>query len=134
MQAQSVLDKAGPDVIPLFVYGTLRPGGTLYDHYFDTDVVDSERACAAGYSLRTTGWFPVMAPEAEEISFGDVLWVRKGMGLMAAIRMELNAGYSLELVDVELAGMTEPMPALSFIWHGNVADMPRVTFNDWMAQ
>lgn len=131
----------GRDVVPLFVYGSLRRFGTLHAHWLDGVVTDAEDAHALGYRLYRprAGWFPYMvrvdetaASETGEATYGDLLWVRTGERLNDLIRMETDAGYDLSLVDVQ-TNYAFTIPALSFVWQrGRGSDWEPVTFNDWL--
>lgn len=126
----------GPNSVPIFVYGTLRTHGALHDVYLSDCLVDSEHATARGFKLLTPEagtCFPFLVPDDEEATQGEVMWVKRGPSFYRMIAMELNVGYQLELVDVEVNSLTEPLQAAAFVWHGRTAGMARVPHNDWMA-
>lgn len=123
-----------PNTIPMFVYGTLRPGGALHDSWIADAVIDSEPATATGYALRNAGPFPLMVPTGGEVVYGDILWVdRTNRQVMDTIYMELQTGYDMEVVEVEGDGVNIPIPALAFVWNNGTAGLPRVPQNDWIA-
>lgn len=125
-----------PSVVPLFVYGTLRPTGILHRSYFGESLVDSQHAIAPGYGLFThqgAGWFPYMIRSTYGRAHGDVLWVKRGPDLMRAISMEIGAGYSMELVDVEVDSFIEPLQVAAFTWQGSKDGLVSVYKDDWLA-
>jgi gamma-glutamylcyclotransferase (GGCT)/AIG2-like uncharacterized protein YtfP len=135
MQEQFISDDA-PQVVPLFVYGTLRPGGALYDRWIGPAVVDSERATVAGHRLVTWrgGSFPLMVEGAAALTTGTLLWCdRRHPAFVRTLRMEMNAGYTLSMVQSEVESVTGDLPALSFTWDRPVFDAVPVPFNDWFA-
>ena len=123
-----------PDNAPLFVYGTLRPGGRLFRQWIGPAVIDSEPAVAVGYALVTNGSFPLMVKRPGEIVYGDLLWVdRRNIALTATMMMELSAGYDIDMIYVEGDSVNLPIPAMSFIWNHDHAGLPAVPYNDWNA-
>jgi gamma-glutamylcyclotransferase (GGCT)/AIG2-like uncharacterized protein YtfP len=126
----------GPDVIPMFVYGTLRPGCDL--HYWIQDaVVDHEPATVVGYELRDLGPYPLMIRAEGQVVYGELLWVKRSHpSTMRTIGMELASGYTLDMPEVEGDMVNLPIPALCFVWDriDAAASLPRVPENDWIAR
>lgn len=126
----------GHDIVPLFVYGSLRKGGVLHDSWLGDIVRDIEPATAAGYALFRPGqgWFPYMCrmDDNRGCTYGDLMWVKSGPELNELVRMEMNAGYEVDLVEVD-ASYTFTLPALTFVWQ---RPLPRgcevVPHNDWL--
>lgn len=134
MRAPSDLLSSNAPLVPLFVYGTLRMGGALHERYLDGEVVDHESATLTGFSLRDVGAFPLMVHEQGHTTYGEVMWMRPdSIGLHRAIHMELGAGYTMELVEVEVPSMMERLPVLAFVWNNGDFGASRVPLNDWMA-
>jgi gamma-glutamylcyclotransferase (GGCT)/AIG2-like uncharacterized protein YtfP len=117
--------------VPLFVYGTLRPGGRLHN-WIESAVIDSEPATVTGYTLfNLGGHFPLMVPERGRVVHGDILWVdRSNPMLHETVAMELATGYSMDMVEAEAM---VPIPVLAFIWQGGVNGLAPVPSNDWNA-
>lgn len=104
---------------PLFVYGTLRVGGRLHDHWIKPAVLDHEPATAYGHALylSPTVTFPFMVPEEGRYTMGDVLWVNPSHpAVLETVRMETAVLYTWRLIDVETASCTIPLRAMSFVW------------------
>ena len=124
-----------PSVVPLFVYGTLRPHGVLSTPWLGESVVDHQPAIARGFGLYapSPAWFPFLVHETGQVAQGDVLWVKRGPELMRTALMEINVGYTMELVDVELDNLHEPLQVAAFVWRGGTENMHPVPHNDWYA-
>ena len=125
-----------PDVIPLFVYGTLRTGQGLHDWIADA-VVDSEPATVVGYELRDLGPYPLMIPAEGQVVYGELMWVKRTHpATMRTIAMELRSGYTLDMPEVEGDNVNVPIPALCFVYPDALAAsrLPRVPENDWIAR
>lgn len=133
MQAPSVLEL--PDKVALFVYGTMRPGGVLFQQWLADVTIDHEPGLAVDHSLwqQPGGWFPFMRRERGQRTTGDVLWVQRSPALARMVRMEQEAGYSFDVINVETESLSIPQPVLAFTWHRHMAGMKRVRFNDWNA-
>lgn len=129
----SRLDNA-PNIVPMFVYGTLRPGGRLHDWWIKDAVVDTEPAVVTGFSLRDlAGAYPLMVREVGQITHGDILWLdRNHPYVYDTIQMELETGYTLDMIEADVNAAV-PIPVLAFIWTGDGGGLPRVPSNDWIA-
>lgn len=123
-----LLDRDQP--VPLFVYGTLRPGGRLHGSWIKPAVVRSEPATAYGYGLYMMRGipYPFMSPNPSRFTVGDVLWVDPTHSqVRETIHMEVGAGYTWSTIDVDTASVTQPVKAMAFVWknsirHGNAID------------
>jgi gamma-glutamylcyclotransferase (GGCT)/AIG2-like uncharacterized protein YtfP len=127
-------DVEGRDTIPMFVYGTLMEGGSLEGWLADA-AVDREPARVLGYRLMVPkqGWYPYMVPADRDVTYGELVWVKPGGHLTRLVDMEVSAGYTLSLVNVEADSCSISIPVLSFTWHHEVpANWTPVPNNDWM--
>lgn len=118
-------------LVPLFAYGTLRPGYAL-NGWIEDITVEVEHATVDGFALTIPegGWYPKMVPERGQMTTGEIAWVREGSQLARLIEMEMRAGYDLELVDALTDTLNISLPCLSFIWNG-AAHGKQVRHNDW---
>lgn len=83
----------------LFVYGTLRTGGTLEPHY----PLGGTRhpATLTGFRLHYVdrfGAYPVIVPHAGERVLGEVIYDPNPFVLRQVLEMETNVGYLVEPV------------------------------------
>lgn len=131
MQEQLSLDDS-PGLIPLFVYGTLRTGGALHQ-WVENGVRDSERAVALDHALYMGPGYPFLVPDLASVVHGEVLWMRNGPELRRTAAMEVRAGYTMELIDVEVDSSPEPLPVLAFTWQQGVAGTYRIPSGEWIA-
>ena len=88
------------DLVPMFVYGTLRPGS--YNAWYASDRVD--RDCTVNgriYFVSREGGYPVAKLDEEGTIHGDVIWLEDDSDDYAAIcAMEEGAGYTSRWVEV----------------------------------
>lgn len=116
-----LLDRDHP--VPLFVYGTLRPGGRLHHSWIAAAVKRSEPAIAYGYGLYMMRGipYPFMSPNPTLLTHGDVLWVDPAhRTVRETIHMEVGAGYTWETIDVDTESVSQPLKAMAFIWKGSI--------------
>lgn len=104
------------DTVKLFVYGTLRQGGSLH-RIVKSIVVKSSLATLHNFALykHPSGFFPQITKDMNRKVLGDLLvvstYTEQFIDMMV---MELQAGYSLQEVDVRTEhGIV--MPALTFV-------------------
>ncbi|MFZ5852272.1 MAG: gamma-glutamylcyclotransferase family protein [Actinomycetota bacterium] len=106
-------------LVPVFVYGTLRPGERLH-HLLAADVEgwlpDVAVADHALHFERSFGVYPVMVPAPGATTRGDLLVVRDGWHLRRVVAMETGSGYTAEVLPV-LTG-DRPVKALCFVYSG----------------
>lgn len=124
-----------PGPVPLFVYGTLRPGGRLHASWIGPDVETSTPAQAYGYSLRMHASipYPFMVKDDLDTTVGDLLWIRpRSVRLVETAVMEMNAGYDAAIIEVEDANGIE-VPSLAFVWPDQSMKMHRVPNGDFFA-
>ena len=121
--------------VPMFVYGTLRPGMAL-SHYLAGVTVKQEPAVARGYHLLRYPMYgyPHMVKRKGGVVRGDLLWVEPSPNLDWVVGMETRAGYDATMIEVEVPGVAITHSALSFVYHVSEAEqskMMNVPDNDW---
>lgn len=135
LTAQRVIDllSSPPTLVPVFAYGTLRPGEAL--HGF-VDVMRSEPATAYGYSLWAApgGHYPWMTRGHGGQVSGDLIWCDANMALVEIARMEMRSGYDAALINVYTDTISEPVPALAFVAHAVPYSAQRINSGDWRAR
>lgn len=125
-------------LVNLFVYGTLRPGGTLYDHWISEAVEEIyEIATTRGslYHVHSGPGFlyPVAKLDEKGLVRGTVLRCRAGSPALAeTIRMETNAGYEVWLVEVNVLGLGM-FPCKSFHYPHSPKGK-KIVSGDWLAE
>lgn len=132
---ERLLGERAPEIVPVFVYGTLRPGGALYRHWLEGVVVEHHHGTAPGYGLwcANTHSYPMLCPTPGATAQGDILWVKRGPQLNRTVAMECNAGYTLTTIDVACDKLILPTPAVTFLWERSTRGLHPVPFNDWNA-
>lgn len=118
----------------LFVYGTLRPGGTLHDGWLGGR--PSAQGTTSGALFSLPGWpapgpYP-LADFTESVGqvVGDVFSFDDGDSVLAALhRMETSVGYRLASVVVEHSDGTRTA-AVAYQWDHKVGE--RIDGGDWL--
>lgn len=87
-----------PARLDLFVYGSLRPGGALFEGWFEDSFIDSKRACADG-AMYSVGAYPVVFFDQPGTVIGDVVTVQVTPTVIRCMEMETAAGYALVDID-----------------------------------
>lgn len=116
-----LLDRDQP--VPLFVYGTLRPGGRLHHSWIGPAVVRAEAGTAYGFGLYMMRGipYPFMSPNTSRFTVGNVLWVDPAhRQVRETIHMEVGAGYTWQTIDVETESVSQPVKAMAFVWKGSI--------------
>jgi gamma-glutamylcyclotransferase (GGCT)/AIG2-like uncharacterized protein YtfP len=123
--------------LPLFVYGTLRPGMHNWPMISDS-VVRHRPAVIDDFALYNVGRgpmpvYPVMVSQEGSKVLGELLIVTQGADLQLVHGMEIGAGYALDGVWVPAAKAGgEPELAAAFVWFNKVTGWP-VPNGDWAA-
>ena len=103
------------DVIPLFVYGSLRPGMALWPEIRD-HVVTAEPATVHGRLVWHSGGEWPLLLEGNDLVQGDLLHLQPGAAANAIIvDEELRYGYDARWLKVTLRDGSE-VDALVFVW------------------
>lgn len=118
------------DLYRLFVYGTLRPGGTLHAAIEQGVKGTMEGATATGdiYYVTNRGGYPVANFDGDGTIHGTMLLVDE-YALDAARRIELGAGYTERIVKVTVGD--ETWDAITYHHHCNYHGDP-VPHGDWL--
>lgn len=119
-----------PTRVGLFAYGTLRPGEILHRV---VDVVDSTPGEVYGYGLFThpRGSYPYLVRHKGATTVGDILWTMPNTRLLETVRMEMRAGYQVQVVNVYTQLMDEPIPALAFVYPYQPVGTALIETGDW---
>jgi gamma-glutamylcyclotransferase (GGCT)/AIG2-like uncharacterized protein YtfP len=124
------------DLVPLFAYGTLRPGHALHD-WVAMGMRGFAPATAAGFQMHNAApgkvLYPCMSRSADPASavVGDVLFMERGVHLNRTAAMEVAAGYTPMWVDVCGDTLTDGGGvALAFVWEHSTPGWP-VPSGDW---
>lgn len=92
-----------PGRIPLFVYGTLQPHEALFSLVED-DLIDTPKAAVVfGYKLyqNKTNSYPYLVEAGDtDYAFGTLLTIPYGQAWDRVARMEVGAGYLVEMLSV----------------------------------
>ena len=119
-------------LVPLFVYGTLRPNHRLHS-WLENDTATSSRAELHGAQMWVPEgfWFPIVVEsgELDEVVIGDLLMVHDGTQLRDTVRMEMGAGY--KLVRAHVWADDRLYSAYTFIYDEVPAGSTRVLTGDW---
>jgi gamma-glutamylcyclotransferase (GGCT)/AIG2-like uncharacterized protein YtfP len=110
-----------PDLVPVFVYGTLRPSFNRAS-WLDSITVDTAQGFVTGFSLYKQDSldypFAVVSDNETDTVQGDLVVVKYGQELVDLIEMEIAAGYVLREVPVwgkDVDPEETPITALMFI-------------------
>lgn len=134
--------------LPLFAYGTLRPGCGNYRSFLADHVIDAQDATLRGYALFTHGAFPYAVTEGGATVTGSLLTINRASYVEAFGALDQLEGYRPEdpeyshyvrvarVVEVPFEGFpTEP--ALAWIYEAgptvDVSTMHLVAEGDWLA-
>ena len=136
-----------PKYLPLFAYGTLRPGCGNYRRLLAGHVIDEQDATARGYALYTHGPFPYAMAERGATVTGSLLTISRASYGEVLGALDQLEGYRPEnpehshyvrlarAVEVPFMGFTELVAA--WIYEAgptvDVKAMRRVTDDDWLA-
>lgn len=126
--------KATDRQLPIFVYGTLRPGGALYPQVRDF-VERHESALMGGFDLYSFGMFPGIVHGNGTVE-GDLLYIHedKWAECLAELdRIEAN-GYLFIRTDIYAAnkGMYDIVRVWVYVANMNVLSTDqRIESNDW---
>ncbi len=117
-------------LIPMFVYGTLRPG--RYNAWYSAERID--RNCTTNgqiFFVSELGGFPVAKLDAEGTIIGDVIWLEEGGEDHVSIdRMERGAGYEMRSIQV---CTPEGRTFEAYAWHYKYEPMgPLIEDGDWV--
>lgn len=120
--------------MPLFVYGTLRPGERLWP-YVDKFVDRHERATADGLALfmYDAYAFPYAAREPGSGIAGDLLWLNDADACLAVTdRVEGHPHhYRRQLVTVQVDGGAS-VDAWTYLFEQCTDDMVKIPGGDWL--
>jgi len=119
-----------PFPVPLFAYGTLRPGEALEGI---VRPLSHEEGKVYGFALRaySQGAYPWMVRAKDGCVIGDLLWLDPDLRLLETVRMEMRAGYEVQVVNVYTDSMTEPVPALAFVAGFVPFGARKIASGDW---
>lgn len=124
--------------IPLFVYGSLRPGGDLWES-IEPHVIEARPAIVPGRLVWHEGMqWPLLLPDAPlaETVRGDLLTLRPGDAVNRVIvDEEILYGYDVRWVTVLAApeGEAVEVRALVFVWNRDDQIGPDIIGGDFSA-
>lgn len=118
--------------IPLFVYGTLRPGGALHRHWLEG--FGTRRATAHGYALmaRDNLGYPYMVHDSKRRVVGDVTYIDSVHLFVRLAQMELRVGYDLHVAPVHVVDEEEAEYAFTFIYPRLERGLRVIESGDWL--
>lgn len=121
---------------PIFVYGTLRPGGTLYGMAEFHLVRRPELALTSGYALyaNKSNTYPYLVKgEPNDIVTGSLLVLPEGEAFERIIQMEMGAGYDVEILDIQTENLGD-MRAFGFVLPKQRSQFlgRRIESGDWL--
>lgn len=121
-------------LMPLFAYGTLRPGQPLEGWLSDATAYH-EPATVQNYALLLPdhGWYPYMVERSGEQVRGDVLWISDPDALARTIVMEVSAGYDLTSVPAMTAA-GDLVHAYAFRWLTPDPSWRAIPGGDWTSR
>ncbi|ASR83975.1 hypothetical protein SEA_SHROOMS_96 [Arthrobacter phage Shrooms] len=127
-------------IIPIFTYGTLRPG-QYNAKMVRSGVVQALDATVKGFALyaNTSDSYPYLVKdETAETPVQGTLYLldADGPAFTRADRMELGAGYNREIVTVEVAdkqGVKHAIDAVCWTWSRPEWLGTRIAEGDWIA-
>jgi hypothetical protein len=122
--------------VPIFIYGTLRQGAIRHS-WVQHDMVSRHDGKVEGYDLYMNASFdyPAMSKSrnGSHVVHGDLVWLRVNNNFMDLVNMELEAGFQLNLVEVVIPQLAEPVLALCFAYPRKPRhDWTRVNSGDWL--
>lgn len=120
------------DLVPVFVYGTLRLGHNNFSWAQDAVVYALTDCTAEGtiYFVSPGGGYPVAKFDEVGTIIGDVLWFDpKHPEYNAVVQMEINAGYELRSITITHPDGTK-MQCLTFHYLRKPGG-PRIEDGDW---
>lgn len=107
-----------PEVVPVFVYGSLLPG--LHNHRMAVPAMAHEPIPAVihGFELysNSSDSYPYLMVGEGDVK-GAILFLRQGAHLMNIVGMEEGAGYDTRLIkaDIEVGGVKQEVEVVAFI-------------------
>lgn len=122
-----------PDgAVPLFVYGTLRPGGGLYPYYLADAATHVAQVAAPGglFLVSARGGYPVWVREVEGEVRGDLFLVDPA-AFADTRRMEEGAGYRTVETEVRYLDEERATAAWAFAYPAHYPRGPRIASGDW---
>lgn len=127
------------NVIPVFVYGTLRSEGANFPLVSGSLVKAPVPAVLrGGYRLHSAqhGQYPYLVPcerQRGQIR-GELLFLNpEGYAFRAIYGMEVGAGYRAQTVEAYPQGAREPMKALVFVYEKSLGLGKFIRSGDWFA-
>lgn len=118
--------------MPLFVYGSLRPGMPLW-HVIRDHVVDRTAATVAGRLHWHEGHEWPLLTEGDRVVHGDLLQLTPGDAVRRVIvDEELAYGYDARWISVTTAAGTEQ--AIALVWAHASEVGPEITGGDYTAE
>ena len=138
-----------PKYLPLFTYGTLRPGCGNYRRLLADHVIDEQAATARGYALYTHGPFPYAVTESSATITGSLLTISRASYTGALEALDQLEGYRpadpkhshyvrvARAVEVPFMGFATELVAAWVYEAGptvDVSTMHLVAEGDWLAQ
>ncbi len=125
------------DLIPLFVYGTLRRGHGLHDHIryaaLPNDPVHFPALIEGELRYHDCMYYPVLTP-GDRAVVGDFYMLPDCRALMDVLTMEHRAGYTVTTREVLIQlhnGETVFRNALVCLWERPAHFLPLVPGQDW---
>jgi len=67
MSSYNTMDTKAPDLLSVFVYGTLKPGEANYEFYCASDVVDAKKAWVRGQLYSLPQGYPAMTTGNDKV-------------------------------------------------------------------
>lgn len=137
-----------PKYLPLFAYGTLRPGCGNYGRLLADHIIDEQDATARGYALYTHGPFPYAVTERGATITGSLLTISQASYAKALSSLDQLEGYRAEdpehshylrlarAVQVPFLGFATELAAAWIYTAGPTVDistMHLVADGDWLA-
>lgn len=132
------------DLLPVFVYGTLRNGLGNYQHILEGNTVREEPATMSGATMLDAGGFPFVIAEGEGTIIGEVMYLDPEYATLTMARLDRLEGYrgpgvpgnmyEREQVTVTSADGI-PFTAYAYItsagFRRHTNDMPVIASGDW---
>lgn len=124
----------------LFVYGTLRAGGTLAHEWLPDSIVQRRDAVVRDAALYVPGHraYPVMVRKLGAFVVGEIVeWDtadrETNERVADLVTMETNAGYTIGTVQAWPLAWHEPAAeCAAFFWEHGTRDAVRIAHGDWL--
>lgn len=119
----------GKEEILLFVYGTLRLGGS-HHHLLGEAEVEKKAFTLKGYSMYSAGWYPVVVPddEGENTVTGDILRIRTDL----VPKLDVYEGNEFTRKQIEIPGIKTLVWIYLFKESGDPTSFEMVPGGDWL--